>query len=95
MATTKVTFTFDPATITRLNDAAQRLAKPKSEIVREAIQEYHQNIGRLSESEKQRMLQALDEFGKLPPTRTQAEVDAELKEIRRARRHGGRRHRYD
>ncbi|MSV33984.1 MAG: ribbon-helix-helix protein, CopG family [Bryobacterales bacterium] len=95
MATTKVTFTFDPATIARLNDAAQRLAKPKSEIVREAIHEYHQHIGRLSESEKQRMLRALDEFAKLPPTRTQAEVDAELKEIRRARRHGGRRHRYD
>ena len=95
MATTKVTFTFDQATISRLNDAAQRLAKPKSEIVREAIQEYHQHIDRLSESEKQRMLQALDEFAKLPPTRPQEEVDAELKEIRRARRHGGRRHRYD
>ena len=40
MATTKVTFTFDPATIVRLDDAAQRLAKPKSEIVREAIHEY-------------------------------------------------------
>ncbi len=94
MATTKVTFTFDQATIARLNDAAQRLAKPKSEIVREAIQEYHQHIGRLSESEKQRMLQALDEIAKRPPTRPQSEVDAELKEIRRARRHGGRRHRY-
>ena len=95
MATTKVTFTFDQATISRLNDAAERLAKPKSEIVREAIQEYHEHIDRLSESEKQRMLKALDELAKLPPTRTQAEVDAELKEIRRARRHGGRRHRYD
>jgi hypothetical protein len=94
MATTKVTFTFDQATISRLNDAAQRLAKPKSEIVREAIHEYHQNIGRLSESEKQRMLGILDEIAKRPPTRPQSEVDTELKEIRRARRHGGRRHRY-
>jgi hypothetical protein len=94
MATTKVTFTFDPATIARLNDAAQRLAKPKSEIVREAIHEYHQHIGRLSESEKQRMLQALDELARQPHTRTQAEMEAELKEIRRARRHGGRGHRY-
>ena len=95
MATTKVTFTFDPTTIAKLNDAAQRLSKPKSEIVREAIQEYHQNIGRLSEEEKQRMLRALDEFAKRPPTRPQSEVETELKEIRRARRHGGRRHRYD
>jgi predicted transcriptional regulator len=94
MATTKVTFTFDQATIRRLDDAAARLAKPKSEIVREAIQDYHQRIGRLSEAEKQRMLQALDEFMRRPPTRSQEEVDAELKEIRRARRHGGRKHRY-
>ena len=93
MATTKVTFTFDPPTIARLNDAAARLSKPKSEIVREAIREYHQNIGRLSESEKRRMLALLDEFAKRPPARPQSEVDAELKEIRRARRHGGRRHR--
>jgi predicted transcriptional regulator len=93
MATTKVTFTFDPATIARLNDAAQRLSKPKSEIVREAIHEYHQHIGRLSESERLRMLAIVDEIAKRPPTRPQSEVDAELKEIRRARRHGGRRHR--
>jgi metal-responsive CopG/Arc/MetJ family transcriptional regulator len=92
MATTKVTFTFDPATIARLDDAAQRLAKPKSEIVREAIQEYHQRIGRLSESEKQRMLRALDELAAQPQTRSLREMEAELKEIRRARRHGGRRH---
>ena len=95
MATTKVTFTFDPATIARLNDAAQRLSKPKSEIVREAIHSYHARMDKLSEEEKQRMLRALDEFAKRPPTRPQSEVVAELKELRRARRQGGRRHRYD
>jgi predicted transcriptional regulator len=94
MATTKVTFTFDQATIQRLEDAAARLDKPKSEIVREAIHDYHQRIGRLSESEKQRMLRILDEIAKRPPTRPQQEVEAELKEIRRARRHGGRGHPY-
>jgi predicted transcriptional regulator len=94
MATTKVTFTFDQATIRRLEDAAARLNKPKSEIVREAIHDYHQRIGRLSESEKQRMLRILDEIAKRPPTRPQQEVEAELKEIRRARRHGGRGHPY-
>ena len=94
MATSKVTFTFDQATIAQLNDAAQRLAKPKSEIVREAIHEYHQHIGRLSELQKRRMLQALEEFAKRPATRTKEEMDAELREIRRARRDGGRGHRY-
>ena len=94
MATTKVTFTFDQATIRRLDDAAKRLAKPKSEVVREAIQEYHQRIGRLSEAEKLRMLRVVDEIIKRPPTRPQSEVEAELNEIRRARRRGGRRHRY-
>jgi predicted transcriptional regulator len=94
MATTKVTFTFDQATIRRLDDAAARLAKPKSQIVREAIQDYHQRIDRLNESEKQRMLQALEEFMAKVPKRGQRETEAELKEIRRARRQGGRRHRY-
>lgn len=93
MATTKVTFTFDPATIHRLDDAAQRLAKPKSEIVREAIEEYHQRIGRLSEAESLRLLGILNELSHRPPTRPQSEVDAELAEIRRARRRGGRGHR--
>ena len=36
MATTKVTFTLDEATITRLRAAAERLALPKSQVVREA-----------------------------------------------------------
>ena len=94
VVTTKVTFTFDAATIRRLEDSAKRLSKPKSAVVREAIQEYHENIGKLSESDKQRMLRALDEYAALPQTRTRAEMEAELKEIRRARRHGGRGHRY-
>ena len=92
MATTKVTFTFDAATIHRLDDAAQRLLKPKSEVVREAIEEYHRRIGQLSETEKLRMIQIIGELSLRPPTRPQSDVDAELAELRRARRHGGRRH---
>ena len=93
---TRVTFNLDPATIARLNDAAQRLAKSKSEVVCEAIREYHAHIprDRLTPAERRRMLQALDEFANRPPTRPQSEVEAELREIRRARRHGGRRYRY-
>jgi hypothetical protein len=95
MASTKVTFTLDPQTINRLDDAAARLSRPKSQIVREAISDYHERIGRLSESEKQRMLKILDEIIAAPPTRPQSEVDRELREIRRARRHGGRRTRVE
>lgn len=94
MATVKATFTLDQPTLVRLDDAAERLAKPKSEIVREAIHDFHERIGKLSESERLRMLAVIDEIAKRPPTRPQSEVDAELKEIRRARRQGGRRHRY-
>ena len=95
MATTKVTFTLDPQTIHRIENAAARLGRPKSQVVREAISDYHERIGRLSDSEKQRMLKILDEFMAQPPTGTQADVDRELREIRRARRHGGRRTRVE
>jgi predicted DNA-binding protein len=94
IATEKVTFTLDEATVRRLGDAAKRLAKPKSQVVREAVEQYHNNIGKLSEAEKQSMLAALDKYAALPQTRSLKEMEAELKEIRRARRHGGRRHRY-
>jgi len=91
----KVTFTLDEQTVDRLNDAAERKNKPKSEIVREAIADYHQRIGKLSESERLRLLKIIDEILSRPPTRPQKEVDRELAEIRRARRHGGRRHRVE
>ncbi len=87
---TKVTFTLDEATITRLNDAAQRLTIPKSEVVREAIQEYHERIGRLSGSERRRMLADFDRLVPLIPSRPQAEVKREIEGIRKARRRGGR-----
>ena len=95
MATTKVTFTLDDATITRLEQAAATLAKPKSEVVREAIHDYSERIGKLSEAERLRMLRIIDEMIRRPPTRDQSEVDRELKEIRRARRSGGRRTRVE
>jgi hypothetical protein len=92
MATTKVTFTLDEATINRLEHAASTLAKPKSEVVREAILDYSERIGRLSERERLHMLKAFDELFPKIPVRDNREVERELKEIRRARRSGGRRH---
>jgi len=92
MATTKVTFTLDNATIAQLHDAAERLGVPKSEVVREAIGEFHQRLGRLRESERIRMLRVIDAMMAQPPTRPAGDVDREIAEIRRARRQGGRRH---
>ena len=91
MASTKVTFTLDEATIQRLQDASHRLALPKSEVVREAIAEFHERIGRLSERERIRMLRAFDELVPRIPSRSTAELESELAAVREARRTGGRR----
>jgi len=92
MATAKVTFTLDQATISRLQEAATRMTIPKSEVVRVAIAEYYERIGRLSEGERLRLLRAFDEMVPRIPARNAADVDAELRSVRRARRAGGRRH---
>jgi hypothetical protein len=91
MPTTKVTFTLDPATLKKLHDAAQRLGRPKSEIVREAITEFHDRMGRLSERERISMLRAFDELVPRIPPRKTAATRRELAELRQARRSGGRR----
>jgi metal-responsive CopG/Arc/MetJ family transcriptional regulator len=87
----KVTFTLDEKTVAKLDDASRRLSKPKSEVVREAVVDYHARIGRLSEQERIRAMRLLSEHLARPPERSQAEVDRELKELRAARRGGGRR----
>ncbi|PYT30851.1 MAG: hypothetical protein DMG57_06810 [Acidobacteria bacterium] len=86
----KVTFTFDETTVTRLSEAAERLSKPKSAVVREAIHDFHERIGRLSERERRRMLQVFDELVPKIPARPKSAVERELRELRRARRSGGR-----
>ena len=91
MASVKVTFTLDEATISRLSQAAERLAKPKSAVVREAIHDYHERLGRLGEAERIRLLRVLDQVMARAPSRSAAEVNRELRELRRARREGGRR----
>jgi len=87
----KVTFTLDEKTVAKLDDASRQLEKPKSEVVREAVNEYHARMGRLSEGERQRILRVLDELAPLVPNRTRADVDRELLAIRLSRRTGGRR----
>jgi predicted transcriptional regulator len=91
MASIKATFTLDAATVARLGQTAQRLAKPKSEVVREAIHDFSERVGRLSERERVRMLRVLDEVAARGPSRPLAEVEAEVRQIRVARRSAGRR----
>jgi hypothetical protein len=82
----KVTFTLDNETVDRLRRTAARLARPQSYVVREAIKEYEARSTKLSDEERARMLAILDRIVQEPPTRTAAEVDRELVEIRAARR---------
>lgn len=55
-----MTFTLDDDTMTRLRRTAARLAKPQSQVVREAIREYDARSGKLREDERQRLLDAFD-----------------------------------
>ena len=91
MARPKVTFTLDEATVSRLQRTAERLSKPKSQIVREAIHDYSERVGQLSERERLRMLEVFDKVVPAIPERPLDEVERELTAIRRARRTGGRR----
>ena len=90
MNKSRATFTRDEETEAVLRRTAERLAKSKSEIVREAVQEYGARVGRLSEAERLRLLAAFDEHVPAIPERSLAEVEAELEEVRRGRRTGGR-----
>jgi hypothetical protein len=91
MATTKVTFTLDDDTIARLRMTAERLAVPKSQVVREAIRDFAERGGRLGERERRRMLETFDRLVPAIPVRPLRDVQRELAELRRARRAGGRR----
>ncbi len=90
MAKVKVTFTLDRETIGRLRQASERLSRPQSAVVREAIQDYSDRVGRLSERERLRMLRVFDELIPRIPPRPASLVKREIARIRRARRAGGR-----
>jgi hypothetical protein len=60
-------------------------------VVREAVREYEARSTKLSDEERTRMLAIVDRMVQEPPTRTAAEVDVELGEVRASRRRWGRR----
>jgi predicted transcriptional regulator len=87
----KVTFTLDDETVARLRLTAERLGKPQSLVVREAVAEYAASVGRLSDAERRGMLQTIDALAQSASTRDVRAVRSELTALRRARRAGGRR----
>ena len=82
----KVTYSLDEATVRRIRRTADRLCKPQSHVVREAVAEYDARTDRLSEAERLRMLEVLDRLRSQPVTRSEESVDAELREVRASRR---------
>jgi len=86
-----MTFTLDEGTAHYLDRAAHRLGIPKSQVVREAVQMYGEQLGRLSDEERDEKLRVFDEVISKLPRRSVADVDAELDAVRSARRTSGRR----
>jgi predicted transcriptional regulator len=89
----KFTFVFDDETARTLRATAVRLGKSQSLVVREAVAEYAAHAGRLTDGERRRMLGAIDGLLRRAPARNRLAAAAEIRDIRRARRGGGRRHR--
>ena len=85
----KVTFTLDDETVARLRRTALRLAKPQSQVVREAIREYDARSGKLTDDERRRLLEAFDRLVPAIRARPAQDVQAEIQEVRAARRASG------
>ncbi|MDE2691511.1 MAG: ribbon-helix-helix protein, CopG family [Acidobacteriota bacterium] len=84
----RATYSLDEATVRRLRRTAERLGKPQSQIVREAIADYAARCDRLSEVERLRMLEVLGRLRSAHVTGSAEAVEAELREIRESRRVG-------
>jgi hypothetical protein len=88
--TSKHTFTLDRPTARLLDRTARALALSKSGVVREAVREYAERLGKLPEAERRRLLQVFDQLvPRIPPASNEA-AEQEIAELRRARRAGGR-----
>ena len=87
----KVTYTLDDETVRRIRKLAERSRKPQSLIVREAVAHYAGREATLTPEERERKLAILRDIGAKLPTRSDKDVERELKDIRRSRRTGWRR----
>jgi predicted transcriptional regulator len=88
----KVTFSLDQETVRSLRQLSERMKKPKSAVLREAIREYREREDHVSEAERLSRVAALRQFLAENPPRDESETQKELDEIRAARRGGGRLH---
>jgi predicted transcriptional regulator len=88
----RATLSLDEATIAEIRRLAERLRKPQSQVIREAVADYAERTDRLSERERRHLLGVLEGLRVAQPARSAREVDAELKRLRQDRRAGGRRH---
>lgn len=91
----KVTFSLDQETVRSLRQLSERMKRPKSAVLRDAIREYCEREDHVSEAERVSRVAALQQFLAENPPRDEAETQKELDEIRAARRGGGRLHRTD
>jgi Arc/MetJ-type ribon-helix-helix transcriptional regulator len=87
----KVTFTLDDATVKEIRRTAERLGRPQSQVVREAVAEYAARADQVTERERLHAVTILENLKKTPSSRAASVVDAELRGVRTARRTGGRR----
>ena len=84
----KVTFTVDAESVAALKRLSERLQKPQSAVIREAIAFYEPHAGQLSASERERRVHLFDHvLARIPATPVEA-VDRELRDLRRSRRNG-------
>ena len=83
-----MTFTVDEQTAETLRRIAERVHRPQSQVLREAIRHYEQHAGQLSAEERRQRTRLFNQVIARVPRRPASKVDAELDEIRRSRRKG-------
>ena len=90
MAVQKMTFSLDTLTAARISALARDLGKPKSAIVREAVSVYARSAGKVTEAERVERVRLFRKLAAEIPPRSPEEIEAEQRELRLARRSGGR-----
>ena len=87
------TFVFDDETARALRATATRLRKSRASSFAKPWRSMRRVRGRLTASERRRMLTTIDALRHQPVSRTgEAVMGAEIRAVRKARRQGGRKH---
>jgi predicted DNA-binding protein len=84
----KLTFSLDEETVRILRRVSEQKQKAQSLIVREAIADYGAREERLPEAERARRLDVIRALESQPHSRSGAEVDRELRDLKQSRRAG-------